>query len=75
MKTITRKVFSYCVDFTDEEQSILLDETSSCGVYIEYTANTKGYLELQGFENDIIANKLIELGCKENEDVLINMDY
>jgi len=73
MKTKTIKVFSYCEDFTEEEQELF--QEASNDVYIEYTAYTKEWLEENGYENDIISNKLIELGCENNEKVLIHFDW
>lgn len=74
MKVITKKVFSYCDDFTDEEKD-LFSEGFSCDVYIDYTAYTKEWLEENGYENDLISNKLIELGCENEEKVLIHLDW
>lgn len=43
--------------------------------FVEYTANSEEELERQGYSNDLIANRLIELGCEEEEKVLIEIDY
>jgi len=74
MKTITRKVFSYCDDF-DEELQDLLQEDRSCDVYIDYIAYTKEWLEENEYEEDLIANRLIELGAENGEEVLIHLDW
>lgn len=76
MKTITRKVFSLCSDFKDREDLYNeLSKYSSCDTYIDYIANTKETLESQGYSNDEVANKLVELGAKDGEEVLIHIDY
>jgi len=62
---ICTKVFSYCNDFNEEEQEILQDN-QGYDCYIEYQAFTENYLKSSGYDNDIIANKLIELGCLNN---------
>lgn len=73
MKIKTYKIFSYCNDFTEEEQDILQkDRSYDC--LIRYTAYTKEYLKGIGIE-DIIASKLIELGCQHKEEVLIDLDW
>ena len=74
MKVITIKVFSYCGDFTEEEQNIIVkDRGYDC--YVDWIANSKEYLEESGYDNDIVANRLMQMGCRENEEVLINIDY
>ena len=73
-KVLVTKVFSYCNDFNEEEQEIL-QENQGYDCYIEYQAFSKKYLENQGYDNDIIANKLIELGCLNEEKVLIHLDW
>lgn len=73
IKTINYKVFSYCGDFDKSIVKGLQEYPPNC--YIEYTANSKKELERKGYSNDLIANRLIELGCKENEKVLIEIDY
>lgn len=79
MKTITKKVFSLCEDFNPDEgfQEMYdhLSEETSCDVYIDYTAMTKETQEKNGFSCDNIALRLIELGAKDNEQVLIHIDY
>lgn len=71
---ICTKVFSYCNDFNEEEQEIL-QENQGYDCYIDYQAFSKTYLENQGYDNDIISNKLIELGCLNEEKVLIHLDW
>lgn len=68
------KVFSLCEDFSDEQFSSLSEDVSP-NCYIEYTAYSEESLREQGFENDTVSNRLIELGCKEGEEVLIEIDY
>lgn len=75
MKTITRKVFSLCDDFEDEDMYQKLSDERGCDCYIDYTANTEETLREQGYDNDIIANHLIVLGAEDNEQVLIHIDY
>lgn len=76
MKTITRKVFSLSSDFTEEQSNEIVD---MCGggqdIYTEYTANSEKVLKAKSYENDSIANRLIELGCEEDEKILIHIDY
>jgi len=74
MKTITRKVFSYCNDFTREEQD-LFGEENHCDTYIDYTAYTKEWLTVNEYDLDLISIKLIELGCSNEEEVLIHLDW
>ncbi len=73
MKTISLKVFSLCNDLSEFHEE--LSSERSCDVYIDYTANSEKFLEEEGFDNDEVANKLINLGCEENEKVLIHIDY
>lgn len=74
IKTIITKVFSYSNDFNEEEQEILR-ENNGYDCYIEYQAFTKEYLDKKGYSSDKIANKLIELGCCNNETVLIHLNW
>ena len=79
MKTITKKVFSLCEDFNPdegfEEMYEDLSAENSCDVYIDYTAMTKESEEKGGYSNDPIANRLVELGAEDGEEVLIHIDY
>ena len=67
------KVFSL-EDFSDEQFSRLAENVSPSS-YIEYTAWSQQALKVKGYNNDTVSNKLIELGCKEGEQVLIEIDY
>lgn len=40
-------------------------------VFIKYYANTKETLEEEGFENDLLSNYLVTLGCEDGEEILI----
>lgn len=62
----TYKIFSYCDDFTEEEQKLL--EEYPCDVFVEYVANSNKTL-------NSIADKLVKLGAEEGEKVLIHIDY
>tara|TARA_R100001377_G_scaffold85310_1_gene71529 strand:+ start:53265 stop:53495 length:231 start_codon:yes stop_codon:yes gene_type:complete len=76
MVVIRTKVFSISEDFREEEDLIdyiTLERGTDC--YVDYTANSKEGLAKGGFGNDPVANKLIELGCEEDEKVLIHIDY
>jgi len=75
MKEITIKVFSYCDDFTEEEKDILAEIAQGTDCYIDYSAHTEESMLKNGWENDIISNKLIRLGCIDGEDVLIKIDW
>jgi len=74
MKVITRKIFSYCDDFTEDEQNIL-QEYGNNDTHIDYTAYTEEWLKENGYELDPISIKLIELGCENEEKVLIHLDW
>lgn len=74
MRVITRKVFSYCDDF-DEDLQDILQEGKSYDVYINYTAYTKEWLEENGYDEDLISIRLIELGARNEEEVLIHLDW
>ena len=74
----TYKIFSLCEDFNSDTYPLMYDNLSgeySPDSYIDYQANSKTYLEDNGFTNDIVANRLIDLGCGEGEEVLIHIDY
>jgi len=73
MKVITRKVFSYCNDIPEELQDRF--EENACDIYIGYIANSKEWLEKEEYDEDLLANLLIELGAEEGEEVLIHMDW
>lgn len=53
----------------------ILQEGKSCDVYIDYTAYTKEWLEENGYDEDLISIRLIELGAKNEEEVLIHLDW
>lgn len=74
MRTITIKVFELCSDFDDD----MIEEMSEYGTndsYIMKTAYTKQYLQNKGFSEDLVANRLIDLGCNNGEEVLIHLDW
>jgi len=79
MEIITRKVFSLCEDFNpDEGFQEMYDELSkynTCDSYITYTANTTETLKEKDFDEDLIANRLVELGADDGEVVFIYIDY
>jgi len=79
MKTLNIKVFSLCNDFNPdegfEEMYNELSEYNDCNVYIPYRAYTKETLEKEGYQNDLISNRLVELGAIDGEEVLIHIDY
>jgi len=73
MEIKTYVIFSYCDDFTEEEQEIL--EDYGCDVFIEYTAYSREDLKKEGYSEDLIAIKLFELGAESGQKVLIHIDY
>ena len=79
MKQLNIKCFSLCSDFNpDDGHETLFNQLSkhvSCDVYIEYTAHTAKWEEDNGYDNDLVSNRLIDLGAEEGEDVLIHIDY
>jgi hypothetical protein len=79
MVQITRKVYSLCSDFNpDEGYGALYDilsKSTDCDCYIEYTAFTKETLVASGYGEDLVANRLIDLGADDNEIVFIHIDY
>lgn len=74
MKTITIKVFSLCDDF-DEDLAEKISEYGTNDSYIMRTAYTKEYLSEKGFSQNLVANRLIELGAENGEEVLIHLDW
>lgn len=79
MKIIEKiKIFSLCDDFSQNEHEEMYDSLSAergCDCYITYTANSVEKLEKKGYGDDPIANRLIELGAEEDEEVFIHIDY
>lgn len=70
----TFKIFSVCDDFDGDMQNELTAERG-CGCYVEYDAYTEEWLISEGWDNDPIAVRLIELGAGNKETVLIHIDY
>lgn len=62
------------VDFEYDLQDIL-QKDRSCDTYIDYTAYTKEWLEENGYDEDLISIRLIELGAENEEEVLIHLDW
>lgn len=79
MEVKTIKIFSLCKDFNPDngfkDMYEKLSNENACDVYIEYNAYTKETLKKEGYDNDLIANRLVELGAEDKELVFIHMDY
>jgi len=74
MKIITRKVFSACNDFNEEDYDEIC-QYSGPNCYIPWTANSKEWFEKSEYDLDSVAIRLFELGAEENEEILIEIDY
>ena len=74
MEVITRKVFSACNDFNEEDYEIITQEVGP-NCYIPWIANSKEFFDTSMYSIDLVAIRLFELGAEENEEVLIDIDY
>lgn len=75
MEIKTFKIFSLCDDFPEDELYEQLSEHNNSDSYIDYTAMSKEKQVELDYGEDKVANKLIELGAEEGEEVLIHLDY
>lgn len=79
MKIKTYKVFSLCKDFDSDIYPEMYEELSqhnTCNSFIEYEVRSAKYLKENNYGDDpSIRERLIKLGAKDGETVLIHIDY